>query len=105
MVIFICPDIEKPVFTSCPVNQIALTERKKTTATPMFPHPRAKDNSGPAVTITQTKGRPSGSALKSGMYEIEFTAEDLNYNVAICRFVIIVRCEDLLIFALCNTSE
>nr|WP_241551473.1 HYR domain-containing protein [Gramella oceanisediminis] len=78
-------DNEAPVIT-CPGGRNVPTMEGEDYAIVNFDDAVASDNCD--VSVTQTKGAPSGSQFSLGTHEIEFTATDENGNTSVCSFTI-----------------
>ena len=82
-------DIEVPVFLNCPSNAtFIIGSDSNCTDGNAWPVPVAQDNC--AVTVTQTQGPSSNTALTIGTHLIEYTATDASGNSTTCSFTIVV---------------
>ena len=78
---------------SCPADIVSGTNGGNCGAVVAFPTPAGFDNCGIA-SLVQTMGFPSGSVFPVGETIIEFTATDVNGNVATCNFTVTITDDD-----------
>ena len=82
-------DNQSPIFLNCPTNfTYSIGLDSNCTEGTTWPSPIAQDNC--SVTVEQTSGPTSGSALTLGNHVIQYTATDASGNTATCSFSITV---------------
>ena len=83
-------DMNPPIITGCPVNNIILTATPGTTyASIEWDRPRAFDDSGAALLISESGARSlTFVRVNAPPLDVEYVFRDLAGNQALCKFTI-----------------
>jgi len=91
--VFIKPDIQAPVFTSCPPNITVYgidDGTGKCNAQAYWPNPTFTDNC--SSTTSSLGSHPCGSIFQNGTTTVSYTSMDGSGNSATCSFTVTVIC-------------
>jgi hypothetical protein len=87
-------DVEKPVFTGCPADQILQAAAGQTCVIATWVAPGATDNCGTPTVVSASSSSTvtkSGDCFPIGKTTITYTATDAKGNTQICSFFIMVN--------------
>lgn len=93
---YLIADLQKPIFTSCPSEDIVkVAQKKKDKAIVSWPIIKATDNDGfvPKLTVfpSNIPSKATSFEFSEGKHSIVYTATDSSGNFAQCSFYITVK--------------